>query len=422
MPPRSPFTSWSDQVEPDPSSLAAKVSTAPPRKSPLFPTSAGDREAPVYHDLATKAHEAGFPDVSPSQVHEWVMAGLLPPTARQVSLGGNRGFRTERLPGVEEQLIALCRLRHQTKSHDRLALLLWLDGWPIDSARVRDAVVAWLPQIPTRGSLTDHFLDALDEIARRRGPTMLKRLAVGRIGPRQAANGTYAALSLGLLDAELDEEGAFAIEHIARLHRARSDALEGVGPWLTGPPEASLNEIARAGGLQALRATVEAASETDVEAAQRRVRALVVEFPRMVHLMELSYGRDFAGWGLAGRLAQAFPEVVTAIVLWFPKLGLTDAMDAFADVLAKNAEDLPRWIELGEEYVERHPDQRRPIDRDGLIALDKRGELEPLDPATVARLLGPAGTGNKMGPPKHRRRCPGGPTATFRRAAPTHRQ
>ena len=102
------------------------------------PDSAGPGEAPVYRELADVAHAAGHVDVSPAQVHKWRMDGLLPPTGEQVSVG-RRGFATVRASRVEEQLLALCDFRSETNPWNLLAILLWVDSWPIAIERLRAA-------------------------------------------------------------------------------------------------------------------------------------------------------------------------------------------------------------------------------------------------------------------------------------------
>lgn len=75
---------------------------------------------------------------SSAQVHKWRTDGLLPPTDAQVS-AGRRGFATVRASGVEEQLLALCDFRSETRSWNLLAILLWVDSWPIAIERLRAA-------------------------------------------------------------------------------------------------------------------------------------------------------------------------------------------------------------------------------------------------------------------------------------------
>ena len=194
------------------------------------------RDAVVYAELAGAAHDGGFPRITASQVHGWVMDGLLPPTGEQRS-AGRHGFETIRLAGAEAQLLALCRLRAQTKSRDRLAILLWLDSWPIGTDRLRRAILKEIGD-PTRVTLNtsgDETLDRMDEYARRHGPAFSRRAGLGHVGPEAAANGTMAALGVTFGVAEWDEEAAQAIEHIAGLDRARTDIVGDAGPWLDGP-------------------------------------------------------------------------------------------------------------------------------------------------------------------------------------------
>ena len=313
------------------------------------------------------------------------MDGLLPATAEQRSLG-RHGFETVRRPGVEDQLLALCRFRAQTKSWDRLAILLWLDGWQIKTDRLRRAILKEIGD-PTGLPLdlaSDEGLDKLDEYAQRRGPAFSRRVGLGRVGPAAAANGTMAALEIAFGVAEWDEEAAQAIEHIAGLDRARTDAIGDAEPWLDGParPSVDLSGFAfRAPDL------VRGAPQAELEAARPRARAIAIDIPLVAHAAELGLGLNVAGLGIltGGHIN---PGMAVAIALVFGDLGLGDQLDAMVETWSALASQVAPMLPVLEAYVAKYPEKRTAIRRNGLQALVDRGDLVPLEPAEVQALLG----------------------------------
>jgi hypothetical protein len=344
---------------------ARRVRTQPRQTVRRISTSVRPGEAPVYRDLAAAARAAGFPKITAGQVHEWVMDGLLPATAEQHSIG-RHGFETVRRPGVEDQLLALCRLRAQTKSWDRLATLLWFDRWPIAADRLRRAVLADLPDPATLrlNPTSDGGLDRLDEYARKLGPRFARRSGLGRVGPAAAANGYMAGLAAFVGGPPLDEEGAQAVESLAGLSRAREDTFEGAAPWLDGPAHPGV-ELPDAAGLREL---VGRASEADLEAARPRARFLAIELPQLARAMELGFGNNAAGLGFLSR-GSVTPEVTVALALHFASIGLGQQIDSLVGSLSDIAAQLRHLMPGVEAYLADHPEQRKAIRKVGLKAL-----------------------------------------------------
>ena len=332
-------------------------------------------EAPVYADLAEAAHAAGFASITPGQIHKWVNDGLLPSTAEQRSVG-RHGFETVRLPGAENQLLALCRLRAQTKSWDRLAILLWLDNWQVSTDRLRRAMLEELgdPRELELNPASDAGLDQLDEYAKRRGPAFARRAGLGHVGPTAAADGVMAALSVTFGGAPWDEEAAQAIERLAGLSRARTDAVGDAGPWLDGPaaPPIDLSGFAFKAPELVRRAT-----QAELDAARPRARALIVDMPLVVHAAELGLGINVAGLGLLAG-PHVTPAMAVAVSLVFGDLVLGDQLDAIAETWSALASQVAPMIPTLEAYVSEHPEQRAAIRRGGLQALLDRGDLRSL--------------------------------------------
>lgn len=350
-----------------------------------IPTAVRRREAPIYTELAAAAHAAGFPKVTPVQIHEWVVDGLLPHTAEQRSVG-RHGFETVRHTGVEDQLIALCGMRQATKSWNRLAILLWLDRWEISSDRLRRAVIKELGD-PAKSGLdgrSDEGLDKLDEYARRRGPAFARRAGLGHVGPAAAADGVMAALAVTFGGTPFDEEAAQAIERVAGLPRARSDAIGDAAPWLDGP---AAPPIDLSGFALAAPELVREATQAELEAARPRARVMVVDMPLVAHAAELERGINIAGLGfLAG--GHVTPAMAVAVALFFGDLGLEEQLDAMVETWSALMSQLTPMLPVVEAYVAKHPEQRASIRRDGLQALMDTGEVVPFEPEELEALLG----------------------------------
>jgi hypothetical protein len=313
------------------------------------------------------------------------MNGLLPPTAEQRSVG-RHGFETVRRPGLEDQLLALCRLRAQTKSWNRLAILLWLDGWQIATDRLRRALQDELPD-PARLGLnprTEKGLDRLDEYARRFGPAFARRAGLGRVGPTIAANAAMAGIVAALGGEPYDEEDAVSIERVTGLTRGRTDTVGDAGPWLSGPaaPTVDLTDFARR-----IRRLVQNTTESELSAARPRARMLAVDLPQIARALELAYGRNFAGHGLFAR-GHVTPEMAVGCSLLFARVGMGRQLDALAASLSVASAQSAGMLPGLEAYAARHPEQRRTLHKIGLQGLLERGELVPFEPAELEALLG----------------------------------
>lgn len=379
---------------------APKVRKQPRQTVQRISTSVRRGEAPVYRDLAAAAHAAGFAKITPGQVHEWVMDGLLPATAEQRSLG-RHGFETVRLPGAEDQLLALCRLRQTTKSWNRLAVLLWLGGWQISTDRLKRAVIEDLgdPSKLRLNAASDEGLDKLDEYARRRGPGFARRAGLGHVGPTSAAEGVMAALTVSFGGAEWDEEAAQAIERLAGLTRARTDAIGDAPPWLDGPAAPSIDLSGFAFRAPEL---VRHATKAKLEAARPRARVFAIDMPLVAHAAELGLGLNIAGLGVLAR-GHITPAMAVAIALFFGDVGLGEQLSAMVETWSGLASHAAEMLPVVEAYVAKHPEQRAAIKRDGLQALIDRGEVVPLEPDELEALHGHSASARRASPPMSER-------------------
>lgn len=284
-------------------------------KVQAIPTSVRRGEPPIYRELAEAAHAAGFPKVSASQVHEWVVDGLLPPTADQRS-HGRHGFVSERREAVAEQLLALCRHRTQTKSRDRLAMLLWLDGWPIPTDRLRRAVLRRWPD-PARVPIdlrTERGLDVLDRFARNFGPAILRDAGLVGLRSDDAANATYDAVGVAVGAFGIDDEAAAQLQKILAI----DPALTQTRPDPRSPDVSGL--------LVRCRRLVQEASADDLETARPRARRLAIELPLLGRAVGLTTRRDLGGLRL---LISGFvtPEMAVGLALFYASTELGPRLD-----------------------------------------------------------------------------------------------
>ena len=373
------------------SDLVGAVSTVQkrPRRNPRrnFP-SVAQGEAPVYGELAAMAHAAGYPGVSPAQVHKWVNAGLLPATSWQVSVG-RRGFASARRPGVGEQLLALCRLRRETKSWNRLAIGLWIEGWSISIERLKAALLAELPASLDNPRFNDKRLDQLDGIARRRGPASLRQMGLGRVRSTTAAEAAYVAvlIAYGARDA-VDETSAEAIRRAAGLARAGVDQPEQSDLDPAGPTLPPFGEFLGQFSVGRVRASVQNASGGALRAARPRARFLVRELPDLVRVADLYGGRaagDLGGLGVLGRLTPRMPWLAVVVPIVLAEAGFAERFDAIAASTGDALASAPELLRVGEIYRRNHADQLGLIRKIGLSGLAERGLLVPL---TLAELAG----------------------------------
>src|SRR5688572_1276925 len=89
------------------------------------------------------ARSAGF-SVSTSQVQRAASDRLIAPISALVTTLAAAGHEPVVSPQIE-QFLAWCRFRtHTTRTHE-LRILLWMDGWRMSLADLRQSLLGWLP-------------------------------------------------------------------------------------------------------------------------------------------------------------------------------------------------------------------------------------------------------------------------------------
>jgi hypothetical protein len=232
-------------------------------------------------------------------------------------------------PGTDRQLVCLLRWRSQTKDPDVLRVLLWLDGFPIEAADVRDALARHVermsqfieqalsaearklglsPEDPdARSRAIDHLARAM---AAKRGGTPIPRRSRVRADDRAHAVALLIRVfGLGETVQGTPAEGDTVERVLGIAPNGRRHTIAGAGPWLTGPPE----ELFSAAGIVALprlHAAIADATDSDLETARQTVVALFRYLPLAVRMISVIFGKDdYAGLASMEQIATQ-PELV----------------------------------------------------------------------------------------------------------------
>ena len=258
-------------------------------------------------------------------------------------------------PGTERQLVALLRWRQHTKDSDLLTVLLWLDGFPIPDAVVREALLrglhamTWTIEREIDQRARRLGVDPADRSARDRAISELAHTAAGKRGnapvPRRSrvrASDRAHAVSLmirlfGLGEKiETTAQDAALVERVLGLApNGRRRTIDGAGPWLTGPAE-DLFSAAEITAIPNLPAAVADASEAELATARQIVTTLFRFLPLMVRMTGAMFG-DENYTGLAG-LSQLdqHPEAViylVPMVIGMLKAGWAENLEAVTSAL-----------------------------------------------------------------------------------------
>jgi len=312
---------------------------------------AAQSDGPDGAALLKAAAQAGG-EVSDRMLETFRAQGLIPRPSRVGYRGRAPVWRYP--PGTDRQLAALLRWRERTKDPDLLKILLWLDGFAVPPAAVRDALSRQLSALTAivereiRQQALRLGLDpssdarsrAIDALARtmaaRRGATSVPRR--GRIRADDRARAVALMVRTFGLGETLEgtaAEGA-AIERVLGIApNGRRHTIAGTGPWLTGPAE-DLFSAASIVSLPSLLHAVTDASETDLTAARQTVVALFRYLPLMARMLGAISGDDnYAGLAVLGELDRQ-PEIVLFIVpmvIAMLKAGWQENLDAVTSAL-----------------------------------------------------------------------------------------
>nr|BEK65022.1 hypothetical protein KPHV_22490 [Kitasatospora purpeofusca] len=273
-------------------------------------------------------------------------------------------------PGTQDQLLSLLRWRERTKDPHTLRVLLWLDGYPVPIAAVREGITTtldtWmttideaLARLAPDGDRDAAVATAAATLAGKRGKnTVLPRGA--RLTTAQRTDAAELMLRGFLLGEETNtgEGQALMVEKALGLGPGRRDRVAGAGPWLTGPA-AALFDASRFVSMPALAIAVREADDQALEAARTTTTALFHALPLLARLVTATAGQEnLAGLGGFGRLDEnpEFVHLALAMVIALQRAGepMADNMQQVTDSLAgipALADSLDRLLEMPHKQV-----------------------------------------------------------------------
>lgn len=281
-------------------------------------------------DLLAAAARAGA-RISDRMLETFRAQGLIPRPRRVGYRGRAPVWRYP--PGADQQLVTLLAWRQRSKEPDVLQVLLWLDGFPIPAAAVRDALARQLQNVIdaigeeiTRRA-RDLGLDPADELARSQAIDILAGTMAAKRGAaplvrrtRMRASDRARAVALlvrvfGLGEAiDGTARDATSMEQVLGIApNGRRHSINGEGPWLSTPAE-DLFGAAGIVGLPRLAEAVTTATEPELAAARQTVVALFQYLPLMIRVVGVMFGDDnYTGLAGLGNFDQQ-PECVVYLV------------------------------------------------------------------------------------------------------------
>ena len=325
----------------------------------------------------------------------WRHQGLLPRPERSGQNGKHPVW--DYPPETADQLLALLRLRQQTRDPNVLRGALWYDGYPIELARARDSISTYLRQLRDvcEKELAKRLTGpANDPKARWEALQAVAALLAGkrgrgfpRLGRQALAERTAGiALTLGLLLGEREAmahlaDDAPAAERLIGVDRGRRFRPNGAGPWLGGPPEEGLESFATNGRLDQLIAVVDGATDGDLRAARDFARTLLGGISAFSRIADAIVGRDNAS-GMGGiRMLDGDPHAAPFVVpLVLSMLGSLE--------LAQNLGQVLGALQMSIQPVEAQVTELAPLSADERAERLKNLSVLPFkDQLPIKRLL-----------------------------------
>jgi DNA-binding transcriptional MerR regulator len=222
--------------------------------------------------LIATAARAGYP-VSPRMLQRWRSQGLLPPGRRAPGGTAIWVYPT----GSERQLLRLLHWRSRSRSHKGILLALWVEGFPIELARVRAALPCFIDEWEAmadreikrtgQGNTATAVAALGSELARMRSKAPLPHLARMSLAERERAYAYMAANMLGSVrELGKRDQDITALERLLGLRSGRDGGLsrevglrdeKGKGDRLPTPAQA--------------RAAIAASSDEELELVRRGV-------------------------------------------------------------------------------------------------------------------------------------------------------
>jgi hypothetical protein len=284
------------------------------------------------------------PDANRGALENLCDQGLLPPRAR-TGQEGRRPVWTYPF-GADRQLRALMFWREATHDPDLLRVALWVDGYPVDIARVQRSIHSSIVKMVAdvhRSASAAAPPNATEPERRRAFATQAARLrGKNTVAPRtrgvsadERINAVEALLDAFMFDqaGQASEETAMGIELLLGLQGAR-EPIPGVGadPWLTGSPS-DIFEAATHVGLQHLLETAETATPIELDLVRPWLNALLVGLPIFAKLFSTIYGAKAGGFGAISKIGSQ-PQLPVLLVPTLISLHRAGQTEGLADLVA----------------------------------------------------------------------------------------
>ena len=303
--------------------------------------------------------------MTPWAIQSWVKGGLLPRLRYERPSFGVRV--PEGLAAIEGQLIALCRLRYESKirSHTELALALWSMGWPVDEGIVRKSFELYLAPLAalTETALRADFADR----AVRTGNLPARWRQDERTKTALALETLFALASGARSLHPADAEDLVHLERVSHLDRARRDGVGDVGPWLPTAPGAGLAQGAQGMAVPRITEAINHASFAELRLARDRAQILGTYLGVAMPMLEMAAGQDFAG---LGAIADGVSDPRFAIMVALVALVLPGESAEMIDLLP-DGEVLTEWqsaLDDGRHMLDEDPHLAARATSVGLVA------------------------------------------------------
>lgn len=287
----------------------------------------------TLESLLRAARNAGV-RVSRDQLRRWQREGLIP---RPRQRGRGRGLGTEVLypPGSTRQLVRLCELRKQMRSHDAIGWALWWEGFPIAESRIQAQLERQLTFAErTRAAVKKQLIEwELDEDRDLVG--VLERVAQIRLAPELGAirRRTRRAKFATFIGAILRTFAGFP----ADLTKDDDASIVARGFGLRDPTEAgpTLKGAAAILDPRKLRRALGSATFAEICAARDDVCAVLDVLGAVNAFVALTMGRGPAPKVLETLASPSPADGSHMVLLWLAAKNLPQAREVYEGTLAR---------------------------------------------------------------------------------------
>lgn len=296
--------------------------------------------------------------------------------------------------GTERQLVALLRWRDHTTDPNLLRVLLWLDGFVVSPARLRDSIEQGLTNmfgaflrdlerfakarghdLASQAGLADALVEAGRVVASKRGPNAIPRTT--RVPAADRADAVTLMLRMFGTGEKLapDDHQAQMVERVMGLApKARKQQVAGAEPWLSGSAS-DLFDAADVIAFPALIATARTLTDSELEQARDSANAIFRYLPMMVRMLTLMTGdQNAAGLGFLRELDRqpAIAFMIVPLVVGLFRKGLQANVETITSALAsapEHADQAQHILDMPQRQIEANLSTSRRGQRDQINAI-----------------------------------------------------